>query len=299
MEDILNENFQKLAESLGQCVAGDEKLFHFTGESKDVRLCISKPDRIGLWFYQLCALLRSGKPYLLMLQMHTNRDGGIVKVSDIVGKWADIIMTVGKERVEEGKNPNESTILCFDNYYMDATVRDQQKLKEIAYTASCKADRFVPERTLVHQNDADEPGESASIYNEATNELFTYHYDTQKGVGKKYNMSFGLVRSTDKYKVKSHKDMIPGYDIYKQCFEACDHFNRNLHDRSWPHKRGGHGRKGDFGCQHDFIFACILQNTVNATDELNRNNGLVAKTYEQKLIELSDDIFAFAMTIVA
>ena len=66
MEDILNENFQKLAESLGQCVAGDEKLFHFTGESKDVRLCISKPDRIGLWFYQLCALLRSGKPLSLI-----------------------------------------------------------------------------------------------------------------------------------------------------------------------------------------------------------------------------------------
>ena len=116
MEDILNENFQKLAESLGQCVAGDEKLFHFTGESKDLRLCISKPDRIGLWFYQLCALLRSGKPYLLMLQMHTNRDGGIVKVSDIVGKWADIIMTVGKERKRPRASNHRPAVMRFGQF---------------------------------------------------------------------------------------------------------------------------------------------------------------------------------------
>ena len=39
---------------LGQYVAGDEKLFYFTGDSIIIRQVISKPDKIGLWFYELC-----------------------------------------------------------------------------------------------------------------------------------------------------------------------------------------------------------------------------------------------------
>jgi hypothetical protein len=38
----------------------------------------------------------------------------------------------------------------------------------------------------------DEPNETATIWNENSKELFTYHYDTQKGVGKKYKLSRGV-----------------------------------------------------------------------------------------------------------
>ena len=44
------------AELIDIFAAGDEKLFHFTGKSGDVRLVKSKPDQIGLWFYEIIML---------------------------------------------------------------------------------------------------------------------------------------------------------------------------------------------------------------------------------------------------
>ena len=82
-ERILAKNFQAQLLRLGAFVAGDEKLFHFTGVSGNVRLVISKPDKIGLWFYELCCTLKSGAPYLLDFKLHDNSKGPIL-VSDVV-----------------------------------------------------------------------------------------------------------------------------------------------------------------------------------------------------------------------
>jgi hypothetical protein len=41
-------NYQNFVKSLGQFVAGDKKLIHFTGNSGDIRLVLSKPDRVGM-----------------------------------------------------------------------------------------------------------------------------------------------------------------------------------------------------------------------------------------------------------
>ena len=49
---------------------------------------------------------------------------------------------------------------------------------------------FEVERKFISKDKADEPGEEETIYNDETGELFTYHYDTEKCVGKKYNLSF-------------------------------------------------------------------------------------------------------------
>ena len=83
------------------------------------------------------------------------------------------------------------------------------------------------------------------------------HNDTQKGVGLKLNLTRGLVRSTDKYVVRNNTGVIPGYSYYKWLFEVCDRFNRNLHDRSWPHTRGGNGTQGDYLNAHCF-YMCIF-----------------------------------------
>ena len=39
--DLISENFKSFVRFPGQYVAGDEKLFKFTGASKNVRLCLS------------------------------------------------------------------------------------------------------------------------------------------------------------------------------------------------------------------------------------------------------------------
>ena len=47
-------------------------------------------------------------------------------------------------------------------------------------------------------------------------------------------------------------------------FEVCDKFNRALHDRQWPHSRGGKGTQGDQGAHHDFLMAIVLKNVFKA-----------------------------------
>jgi hypothetical protein len=51
----LSKKFQEFVLELGNSCVGDEKLFHYTGLTKDIRLVVSKPGRVGLWFYELCA----------------------------------------------------------------------------------------------------------------------------------------------------------------------------------------------------------------------------------------------------
>ena len=68
------------------------------------------------------------------------------------------------------------------------------------------------------------------------------------------------MRSTVPAKVRENKDMIPAYDDYKNNFDMCDRFNVGLHGHVWPFKRGGKGISGEYGCQHDFIMGCVLQN---------------------------------------
>ena len=77
----------------GEFVAGDEKLLHFTGNSGDIRMVRSKPDRVGLWCYELCALLPNGLPIIVYfrLQKSDPRDAETIKTKDILKDWAGVI----------------------------------------------------------------------------------------------------------------------------------------------------------------------------------------------------------------
>ena len=98
---------------------------------------------------------------------------------------------------------------------MDAETRRYLREELIIYSASAQTARFGPEVKLVHENTTDVIGEHHAIYNETTKELFVYHYDRQKGVGKKYNMSCGLIRCVEPMKIRENFGAIPGYDVYK------------------------------------------------------------------------------------
>lgn len=296
-DDILTSNFQSIVEKLGYSVAGDEKLFHFTGEDGDLRLVISKPDRIGHWWYELCASLSKGSNFLLFTKMHTNRYGVSISVDSIVERWKAAILSIGSGLVPVGSNPNPSTLLVFDSYYMSKGSRDclERKGPQVAFSASCRPDNFRPERMLLTNEAADQPGDEQSIYNETSSELFTYHYDRQKGVGKKYNLSSGFIRSTRTDMIRKYKDIIPGYSHYKVLFEPCDRFNRNLHQRHWPYKRGGRNIRGAAGSQHDFLMACILQNTFNAYDEISCGSG-DSLNFKDMCCELAADIFTYSLS---
>jgi hypothetical protein len=95
------------------------------------------------------------------------------------------------------------------------------------------------------------------------------HWSYDKSVGKKM-----ACRKT----FSSPPHVIPVYDHYKLTF------NRELHDHSWPHKRGGRETLGDFGRQHDLLLACILQNTFNCSVELKHINSAEANFRDSCLV---------------
>ena len=90
--------------------------------------------------------------------------------------------------------------------------------------------------------------------------------------------------------------MIPGYGWYQQFFEACDDFNAGLHDRTWPHKRGGRNTAGDVGRHNDFIDAAMLQNTYNAFCVIN-DILPSALSFQDAMIELATALYVESINL--
>ena len=61
----ISDNCQGILRHIGDYVAGDKKLFHYTGETGYIMKVPSKPTRIGLWIYQLVCELENGLPFLI------------------------------------------------------------------------------------------------------------------------------------------------------------------------------------------------------------------------------------------
>ena len=91
--DHICANFRSIVRELGEYVIGDEKLFYFTGNSGNIRLVITKPAHIGLWFYELVAAIDNYKSYMLDVKIASvaNVSCGHEYMVNIVKRWTDII----------------------------------------------------------------------------------------------------------------------------------------------------------------------------------------------------------------
>lgn len=101
----------------------------------------------------------------------------------------------------------------------------------------------------------------AGYYNVDTNYMFIHKYEKNEDLGRKFCCTNAFRKS---FRVRNFDGIIPVYDLYKLTFAACDTFNRQLHDRKWPHRRGSGKRTGDDGHHDKFAMGCILQSTFNA-----------------------------------
>ena len=129
---------------------------------------------------------------MMDILLHHNHDG-VVHVIDIVKRWHECIEEVERKSINVD---DPSAWLVFDSYYTTSKVGDYLINKGQKIIGSVKSDRFVVETAMIHRlHTADKLGEWRSIYNSETSEVFIYHYDTQKVVGKKYCISHGLVRT--------------------------------------------------------------------------------------------------------
>lgn len=280
--DQLSLNFQSIVASLGEFVAGDEKLLHFTGNSGDIRLVLSKPDRVGLWFYELATELSNGRSYLLYFRLHSVNKaiGESVPVSEIVAEWSSVVKRLG----------NPATLLVFDSYYLDSVGRRYLHDNELKYIASVTKERFP----LIHdklKENVKKPGDWDGMHDVATKESAVLYWDPDDRIGMKMVLTNALTKVTR----MAINNIIPIYDIYKITFKPCDNFNKCLHDRTWPHRHGSRKIPGDIGLQHNFAVSVTLQNTFNCYCEIN---GIAPKEREfvELCMELSDALYQYANT---
>ena len=96
------------------------------------------------------------------------------------------------------------------------------------------------------------------------------------------------LRSINRQLVNAHKDRAPACRYYKHVF---DKLNRALHDRQWPHSRGGNSTQGVQGVHHDFLMAVVLQNALNAWLSAHDVDP-ASRTFESMCTELANSLYA-------
>lgn len=133
-EKLLNQAFQSQIINLGEWLAGDEKLFKFTGASGWVRKCLKKPDKLGLWNYELTGRLSNGKPFLIYTRIHNavKLAGQRIPCSEIMKDWGNIIAS----------SPSPDTMLVADSYYLDNAGRKVLQEIEVSYICGIQKSQF-------------------------------------------------------------------------------------------------------------------------------------------------------------
>ncbi|KAJ1394289.1 hypothetical protein B484DRAFT_407932 [Ochromonadaceae sp. CCMP2298] len=264
--DQLSLNWQSVVRDVGEYVAGDEKLLKFFGAAGDIVKVDTKPDKVGLWFYELVAKDKHGRMFLLDTKLQCSHCGSdTITLASIVKRWAQVIFERGQPQC----------ILASDSHYMTKEGRAwlNSESGRLQYTASVRSDHFKPLVGLAQQlfllgpqkkKIIAKPGDWTALYNPVTGESFVYAWDVDKNVGKKYNLSNCVVKAARRNKHDTELRNLKGpYDLYKACFNLCDLFNRALHDKKWPFKRGGRDSTGEWGHQDNWALTATLQNTFN------------------------------------
>jgi hypothetical protein len=278
-ESILNEQYVSIVRHLGQWVAGDEKLFHWTGESSWLRLCPNKDDYIGFWFYMLCGRLASGKSVLLHTKSHTCDTvfGGGINCSTVMAEWAEVIDT----KTTDGK-----TLLVADSYYLDHAGWEILTEASVPFICGVQPCRFPVLSEKVMRKSKHE-GKTALMYNEKTQDMFVTHWYSDSKIGRKFVLS----NAYSKCKGNTRKAFVPGCDDFSLMFNTCDHFNRSMNDKTWPHRCGSTQAQ-----LHNYYLTCMLINTMNIFCDfygLSENDV----TFQDFGVQLADELYEYSCTI--
>lgn len=225
--DDICKNFQKFVLRVGERVCGDEKLFHFTGKSRDLRLVPRKPARIGFWYYELCVPLPYGGVYLLHTRLAKGEEG--LPISEVIQWWCHVVKQF----------PNDSPLLTMDSYYLDNASKAILEKEKVNYVAAFSANKFALVRECM-EGKVHNPGEWCGMHDPKTRVSIVYHWSPDVEIGKKWVMSNACELTHGTFM----DDQVQLYQLYKETFAECDHFNLSLRDRMWPHRKGGRNRYG-------------------------------------------------------
>jgi hypothetical protein len=271
-ETYLSARFQSAVAHLGQALAGDEKLFDFSGDGWQ-RI---KHDKIGIWSYEACGQMNTGLPYLVDVYSHTV-DSGLgesVPTVSVLKRWGEVI-----QRLSNRSN----TILVADSYYLDQVSFMALRDMEVDYICALQACRFDFLAKKAREN-AKKPGKTALLYNADHTETFCHHWYADSRLGRKYVMSNCLVPQFG----STSRKWIPGCDDFAIFFNYCDHFNNGLVEKTFPHRSAS--------CAHalrDFLFSCVLLQVYYVYLTLNKLNREEVP-YTDVMLTLADQLYEYS-----
>jgi len=159
-----------------------------------------------------------------------------------------------------GAEANPNAITVFDLYYMCNAGRDCCITEKKKFIRAIQHNSFESICSYL-SGMAHEKGEVAAAYNEKTNELLIKYFDPEHN-SPKYVLANAFIKTKKPKKTgrRKSRSLIPVYSEYAVISNLCDHFNRNLHERTWPHISGGFHKKGERGNYHSFALSLVLQN---------------------------------------
>jgi hypothetical protein len=129
-------------------------------------------------------------------------------------------------------------------------------------------------------------GEWAGLYDPASGHTIIHYWSPNKKPGRKWVMGNACQKTSYDHPPAE----VPLFEVSGKCYSVCDHYNRSLVDRLWPHKKRGKKRLGTLGAQQNFIPTCILMNTINAWNEI-RKKGHEDYDFRLYCLDLADELF--------
>lgn len=172
-ETELRDHLRKTVISVGEVLVCDEKLWFYSGEADGwVRLVISKPDRVGHWFYLAVVKLANGKFYAVYYRLHRvpnklANQQGTLSVDIIGADWIQIFRQSDPEITEP--------FIIADGYYMSEAMRDKIKAENVAAIIAVPPERWQSMISLLEPK-LKSAGDSSALYNEETDEVQIFQF---------------------------------------------------------------------------------------------------------------------------
>ena len=153
----------------------------------------------------------------------------VIKTSAIVREWLEIAKNTG------GLSANPYTFTVMDSYYLDSVGRDYVVAGNHKAIAGVQLQRFKSKVRATADEPLKLPGSWAAVHNSATNELIVKMHEiryVKDPIRYVYTTAFEHRDVSTSSVIDNITKIIPGYTLYGKTYSVCDHFNKNLHDRT-------------------------------------------------------------------
>ena len=180
-----------------------------------------KPDRVGLWVYELCVRLSNKTSYILDLWLYdaVSLLGESIPVSKVVKHWAKVVHSFNAARMNDS-----NTLLVIDSYYLDEAAREGLADKKVKFIGAVNPRRF-PVLTQMVRADVSKKGQWKGLWNGLRKELIAHSFTKD---GKQYT---ALTIAYCRLATRSDTKSVPVCCDYGKMFSACDVFNRQIKNR--------------------------------------------------------------------